>query len=102
MPSPLIRRYATALAIFPTLIMASCSTPLVERLTSLLSPRHESEAEQVIDDAFCRRYGRVIKGKSDSDEIKRLSRALGTRVLSNEVVAKCVCDKWDNPVCNGN
>lgn len=52
-------------------------------------------------DGFCQNYERVIRNAEDAGAIKNLSRAPKSRISRNDVLYRCTCEAWQNPICAG-
>jgi predicted glycosyltransferase len=48
-------------------------------------------------DSFCQSYQRVIRQPSESAITASLN--VKQRLAANEITYRCVCEKWDNPLC---
>lgn len=76
-------------------------------LSAILTGTHPSHARicifVCIDDdppvinGFCQSYERVLRTKGDST--KGLTLALRKRIASNDVLYRCACQGWANPIC---
>ena len=56
-------------------------------------------AKPTVVDSFCQTYQRAIVAKPDAEAAKTLPPGLQRRIASNEVVYRCLCQKWSNPIC---
>lgn len=48
-------------------------------------------------DSYCQSYQRVIRQPSDATIQGPLS--VKQRIAANDVTYRCLCEKWDNPLC---
>lgn len=46
---------------------------------------------------FCQAYSRVLRAPGEST--KGLSLALRKRIAANDVLYRCACEGWTNPIC---
>lgn len=76
-------------------------------LSAILLPVTPSQSRICIfvcidDDApavngFCQAYQRVLRAQGEST--KGLSLALRKRIAANDVLYRCTCEAWTNPIC---
>jgi hypothetical protein len=57
------------------------------------------EAAPAAADGFCQAYRRVIVRPGDDQEIGRAAPELRRRIAANEVLYRCSCEHWNNPIC---
>ena len=50
-------------------------------------------------DAYCSSYRRVIAQRGDSIAVGKLPSALRRRLAANDVVYRCRCENWSDPIC---
>lgn len=50
-------------------------------------------------DSFCQMYQSVIQNQSEAKEVGKLSSRPRRAVNKNEVAYRCLCQKWDDPIC---
>ena len=50
-------------------------------------------------DSFCSTYQRVIVAPGEAAEVARASGGVKRRIGANDVTYRCLCEKWDNPIC---
>lgn len=50
-------------------------------------------------DTLCAMQGRMILSPADSAAVKALPTELQRRIVKNETVWRCKCQKWNSPVC---
>jgi hypothetical protein len=50
-------------------------------------------------DSFCALQDRTILTPADSAAIKALPDDLKRRIVKNETRYRCICQKWQNPIC---
>lgn len=48
-------------------------------------------------DSYCAIYRKVIQSKGEG--AIQASLAVKKRIAANEVVYRCQCEKWNNPIC---
>lgn len=51
-------------------------------------------------DSFCAAYERVIRSPADAKTIKATPDPVRRWVERNEVLYKCTCQNWTNPICS--
>lgn len=67
-------------------------------LTILCFPPRKPE---VAADSFCSAYERVIRDPGDGNSVARTRASVQKRVARNDVLYKCTCQNWNNPICKG-
>ncbi len=50
-------------------------------------------------DSFCKQYQQVVRSKADSQNVKALPPEIQRRMAGNEVVYRCLCQGWKDPIC---
>lgn len=50
-------------------------------------------------DSFCQSYQPVVRTPADSATVKGARGPVQSRVVKNDVLYKCTCQGWKNPVC---
>ena len=50
-------------------------------------------------ETFCALYSRQILNSSDSVSVKALPLDLQRRLVKNDTIYRCKCQKWQNPIC---
>jgi len=77
------RIWTTSLTLLAPLTMAGCASP------SKIPPT----------DSFCALHVKTITSPADATAIKTLPTNVQRPIVSNETLYRCICEKWQNPVC---